>query len=122
MSTIVVGAEHSPYINQPGDSSLPQANRTGKGYARYLPTTDTMFTTAPTSGTALPVDARHAWIMVKDFPIRIRTDGTPATAGEGLYIPAGTLIQAENQLMFLQQLHFINTAAGAAEVTVMWFA
>jgi hypothetical protein len=118
-----ISADWAPYISiGQGDPGLAQNNRSGNGYARYTPTTAKQLSTTPAAGAALPNDARSAWIYVLTNPVRVRTDGTNPTASEGFYIAAGSLIIVENQREFLRQLRFIDTAAGASEVTVQYFA
>lgn len=117
---ITIAAEWQPYISQQGASDLPQANWSGKGYARCTPTAAQQFSTVA-AGTALPSDARHAIISVKGGGIRVRTDGTDPTASEGLYIPVGTLLRFEDQRQTLLQFRFINSTAETSEVTAMWF-
>jgi hypothetical protein len=96
-------------------------NSANGGYARYTPTTAKGLTDSPIVGTALPGIARHAIITVKDNPIRWRADGTAPTASEGHYMPAGTDLAVENSADWLKRFKFIDTAAGASEVTVTYF-
>jgi hypothetical protein len=121
MPRLTVTAEYQPYISTLGDSTLPQTNRTGKGYSRYAPSVVTMLTQTPAGGVVMPPDARHAWITIANYPIRARTDGVDPTPTEGLLIPANTMIEVENQRQFLEQFRFVDTAAGASEVDCMFF-
>lgn len=120
-ANLVFDAEIQPYISQQGASDLPQANWTGKGDALYTPTSAQLLSAAPAVGTALPADARHAIISVKDGGIRVRTDGTNPTSIRGLYIPAGTMVTIKNQRQMLEQFRFINASGEVSEVTANWF-
>ena len=118
----VVAVEWTPFINQGiGDSSLAQNNRAGNGYARYTPSTASRLTTNTNlaAGVTLPAEANCAVVSVKSNPIRYRTDGTNPTASEGLYLPVGVWF-FENQRPWLLEFRFIDTAAGASEVTVAY--
>jgi hypothetical protein len=116
-------AEFQPYISQQGAPDLPQANWTGKGYGRFTPTAAEKLTDPSlAAGTALPPDARHAFLSVKGGGIRVRTDGTDPTATEGLYIPAGSLMTFRNQRQTLLQWRMIQASGEIAEVTAMWFS
>jgi hypothetical protein len=122
MISLTFEGEFQPYISQQGASDLPQASWSGKGYARYTPTVAQLLTGAVAAGTALPSDARHAIISVKDGGIRVRTDGTNPTSTEGLYVPAGTIITFANKRQTLLQWRFINASGEVSEVTAAWFA
>lgn len=120
MTQSVVAVERIPFINQGvGDSALPQNNRSGKDYARYTPTVATRLTDAPAAGVTIPDEANCATISVKGNPIRYRTGGTNPTASEGLYLPVGVWF-FENSRAWLLEFRFIDTAAGASEVTIQY--
>jgi hypothetical protein len=115
-------AEFQPYVSQQGNSSLPQANWTGKGYSLFRPAVVTRFSDAADDGTSMPLDARHAFVFVKAGGIRIRTDATNPSPTSGLYIPAGTLLTFKNQAQTLQQFRFVDNTGETSEVSCMWFA
>jgi hypothetical protein len=116
----VISGPWTPFINQGvGDSALPQNNRSGKGYARYTPNAAIQLTATPDAGVVLPAEANSMVLSVKDNPIRYRTDGTDPTASEGLYLPVGVWF-FEDQRAWMEQFRFIDTAAGASEVTVAY--
>lgn len=121
MISLIFEGEFQPYITQQGASDLPQASWSGKGYARYTPTSAQLLTGAVAAGTALPSDARHAILSVINGGIRVRMDGTDPTSTEGLYIPAGTLITFVNKRQPLLQWRFINASGEVSEVTSAWF-
>lgn len=102
-----------------GSADLPQNLRASKDYFRYLPTTVKRLTGTPAGGVALPTEARHAILIVASFPVRMRIGLTDATAAEGFLVPTGFYL-FENQRPFLENVSFINTAAGAAEVSGMY--
>lgn len=120
---LTISAEWQPYVSQGmGDASLDQNNRTGKGYARYsVSGVARTLTSTPDAGVSLPTLARHAWISIQNAAVRIRTDATNPTTAEGVVLPAGTLLQVENQRSFLLNLGFV-CPSGTAEVTVNYFA
>lgn len=113
-------AEMQPYINAQGASDLPQTQRAGKGSALFTPTIATRFSDTPASGTALPPDARHAYVTVKAGGIRARTDGTNPTPTTDLYIPAGTMLTFKNQRQIMEQFRFIDSTGETSEVSAMW--
>ncbi len=116
----VIAADWVPFVSVgQGDANLPQNNLTGTGYARYTPTAAKILTGTPAAGTAMPAGARSAVISVGSNPIRYRTDGTDPTASEGLLLPVGVWF-FPNQREWLRQFRFIDTAAGASEVTVVY--
>jgi hypothetical protein len=115
-----LSADWGMFINSGlGSADLPQNNRTGNGYALYNPTTAKMLTLTPVGGVAMPAEARHALIAVTTNPIRFRTDGTDPTGAAGLILPTGFWV-FENQRAMLEQFRFIDSSAGASEVTVMY--
>lgn len=117
-----LSADWQMFINAGmGWDALSQNARAGNGYARYAPSSAKMLTSAPAAGVALPTEARHALLAVSNFPVRFRTDGTNPTATEGILLPVGFWV-FENQRPLLEQMRFIDTAAGASEVTVMYGA
>lgn len=121
MSLITVDSEWGMFKDADlGDATLQQNNLDGKDYARHTPTTAKTLASTPAAGVTLPTSAVHAIISVATNPIRIRTGGTNPTASEGLLLPVGTILSVTNQRSFLEQLRFIDTAAGASEVTVMY--
>ena len=115
-------AEMQPYINQLGDSSLPQMNRAGKGTAVFTPTINQKLSDTPASGTALPSDARHAILWVKNGGIRVRSDTKAATPTVGLYIGPNTILVFKNQRQMLEQWQMIDNSGETSEVSAMWFA
>lgn len=118
----VIAADWVPFVSvAQGDANLPQNNLTGKGYARYTPTTVKKLTDAPANagGVAIPDGARSAVLTVASNPIRFRTDATDPTASEGVLLAVGTWF-FPNQREWLRALRFIDTAAGASEVTVAY--
>lgn len=115
-------AEMQPYINQLGDSSLPQANRAGKGYAKFTPTMPTKFTDTPVDGTSMQLDARHAFVTVKGGGIRVRTDATAPSATSGWYIPAGSVLVFKNQAQMLQNWQMVDNQGETSEVSANFFA
>lgn len=115
-----VAVPWTPFINQGvGDSALAQNNRTGNDYARYTPTAAKRLTDTPAAGSTLPSEANCMIVSVKDNPIRYRTGGTNPTAAEGLYLPVGVWF-FEDQRGWMEQFRFIDTAAGASEVTIQY--
>lgn len=121
MSSGNIATEWGMYVDAGiGDVDLPINTGDGNDYARYAPTTATRFTDAPEEGVALPSDANCAVIVVEDNPIRIRVGTGDATADEGVLWFADSTHTFENQRTFLQNVSFIDTAAGAASVTVLW--
>lgn len=116
----VIAADWVPFVNVgQGDANLPQNALTGNGYARYTPTTVKKLTDTPAAGVAIPAGARSAIITVASNPIRFRTDATDPTASEGVLLAVGTWF-FPNQREWLRALRFIDTAAGASEVTVAY--
>jgi hypothetical protein len=101
-------------------TDIAHANYTGTGYARYTPSTVKKLTDAPAAGSALPTFAQHAIITVATKPVRMRFDGTDPTASEGLLIPADSVLVFPDQMELLKQMRFIDTAAGASEVTAVY--
>jgi hypothetical protein len=116
---IIQAAEWQPVLV--ADGANPAYSSATGGYARYLPTTAKLLTAAPTAGTTLPGIARHAIITVRSNPIRWRADGTAPTADEGQFMAAGESIAIDNSANWLRTFQFIDTAAGASEVTVTYF-
>lgn len=115
-----LSADWAMFVNAGiGWNDLAQNARAGKGYARYTPTAATTLATTPPAGAVIPAEARHAVISVATNPIRFRTDGTNPTNAEGLLLPVGLWI-FENQRPLLDALRFIDSSAGASEVTVMY--
>jgi hypothetical protein len=78
-------------------SSVTQKGPLGDAYAnrtiKYVQIT--INDTAQTLSSADYEDARRAIICVENAPIRIRTDGQPATANVGLPISAGEVLVLE---------------------------
>lgn len=118
MPEITLASDWIPFV---GNDPRSGASLAGKGYARYAPVASTGLTDTPAAGSAIPDLARHALITVNTFPVRMRADGVAPTATEGRLVPAGTVIVIEGSHEWLRNLKFINTAAGAAEVTVEYF-
>lgn len=103
-----------------GDPALPQNNRAGKSYASYTPNVATRLTDTPDDGVALPADANCAVIVVEGKPVRYMVGDDDAEAAVGLLWFADTTHPYENQRQFLENVSFIDTAAGASRVTVLW--
>jgi hypothetical protein len=122
MPLLTFDAELQPYINQLGDTSLPQTQRQGNGYSKYTPAMGQKLSDPPADGVAMPSDARSAFMFVKGGGIRVRTDGIPASNVSGLYIPAGTLLVFKNQRQTLEQWQMADSLGETAELSCMWFA
>ena len=119
MPVLTVSADWTPVsVTDPYNSARSSTNG---GYARYAPTSVKLLTDSPAAGTTLPAVATHAIITVKGQPIRWRADGTAPTASEGHYMAAGESLVIEGSPLWLRRFQFIDTAAGASEVTVTYF-
>jgi hypothetical protein len=115
-----LSADWGMFVNSGlGSSDLLQNLRADKDYFRYLPTTVKRLTGSPAGGVVLPTEARHAILIVANFPVRMRIGVTDATAAEGFLVPAGFYL-FEDQRAFLESVSFIDTTAGASEVSGMY--
>lgn len=122
MGILTLSQDWQPFVDAGvGMSDQPQNQRDGAGYARYAPTAVKTLSDSPGNGTALPAEARHALITINSNPVRMRFDGTAATAANGVLIQTNTLLRIENSREMLKAISFIDTSAGASEVDVAYF-
>src|SRR5688572_21921738 len=109
---VAIDPEWQPYVSvNVGDASAEWNNLSGKGYARYTPTTAKRLSDAPVAPAAtntLPAGATYALISVTTNPIRCRFDGTNPTASEGLLLDVGT--HKFTNRTVLEQFRFIDSA------------
>ncbi|MCK4554922.1 hypothetical protein KAU19_08295 [Candidatus Parcubacteria bacterium] len=93
------------------------------GYEKLSPTGATGFTAAkikPISGVYKGQMAKAVLINIETQPVRVRMDGTDATAANGLLMKADTyytIINPEN----IKNFSCIDTAAGASAVHCLFF-
>lgn len=94
-----------------GGAPVKAGHRGPNGYEQINPTTATGLT-PPNAGSSL------AMIQVEGQPVRYRDDGTAPTADLGNVIAAGdTLVYTGD----METVEFIDTAAGASEVNVLYY-
>ena len=122
MIHITTGIAWGPFADMDvGDPAAINRTLDGKDYARYAPTTEKRLSDAPAAGNALPSSACQAMITVLTNPISFRVGTTAATAGEGGVIPAGYMLMATgDERAFLENFRFIDTAAGASSVRIIY--
>jgi hypothetical protein len=121
MFVMAIDQDWMPFFDlDVGPDSAEWRNLDGKDYASYSPTTAKRLTDAPIAGNALPDGAWHAFIAVEANPIRIRVGSVDATATNGLLLPVGTTLTITNQREFLKRISFIDTAAGASKVSILY--